>query len=260
VWLLGHWGDVLFDNVHIDPASGNEEQVELLLKKVVKKGGVELGQDLWNHWNLKGDFRNYLRTRIMEMLDVIKISDARARIRAFKSLYWATRWTSVNLAHFSAHRDMSLPYYNDKMCKFVMSIPEELLANRVIQIEYIKKFAPELAKVEWQEKSPYNLYDYHKHLTVHHLPNRVVQKAKRVLSNKKLILRNWVLQYLGDSNRKQLEDFLFKDENFVKLFSKELLNKYLDNFYLDDHVKWSHPMSVLLNFSLFMNTSYKSNS
>ena len=54
-------------------------------------------------------------------------------------------------------------FYDDRICKFIMSVPEKHLSGRQIQIEYIKKYAPKLAVIPWQDKAPYNLYNYYKH-------------------------------------------------------------------------------------------------
>src|SRR5690606_14693165 len=42
VFSLGHWGDVLFDDMGVPDDLPLEQQVEELLKKMVKKGGMEL--------------------------------------------------------------------------------------------------------------------------------------------------------------------------------------------------------------------------
>ena len=48
------------------------------------------------------------------------------------------------------------------MCNFVCTIPEKFLKNRKIQIEYIKRKAPDLAKIKWQ-KYDLDLYNYKKY-------------------------------------------------------------------------------------------------
>ncbi len=88
---LGHWGDVLFDRGC--PKGTTEKQLlETIFKKVIKKGGMEVGTALWQEWELEGDFENYLIERISELLKNIKIENPSAKLRAFKSLYWAPRW------------------------------------------------------------------------------------------------------------------------------------------------------------------------
>ncbi len=255
VWLLGHWGDVLFDDMHVNSNASFEKQVEILQNKVLKKGGKELANDLWKAWELEGDFEEELKNRITKMHQRINIDDANARVRAFKSLYWATRWTSTNLVYFSQHKPMSLPYYDDRMCEFIMTLPEEFLAGRKIQIAYIKKYSPELAKITWQEKAPYNLYNYHKHLTKAHLPFRVLKKIQHVIYHKVLgkllVQRNWEIQFLGQENEKELMAWLFENKKFEKLVPKDLVEDYFEKFKTKDAVYWSHPLSMLLTLSVF---------
>lgn len=255
IWLLGHWGDVLFDDMGVSSTLSETKQIEILYKKVLKKGGAELATDLWKAWGLDGDFSDMLRNRLEKMHGVIDISDANAKIRAFKSMYWATRWTTTNLVYFANERPISLPYYDDRMCEFIMTVPEKWLAGRQIQIEYIKKYAPELAAISWQSKSPYNLFNHHKHLTAAHLPYRIAKKvnylAKAALTGEPLVQRNWEIQFLGKENNEKLKRWLFDNPALDNLVPKEIVKKYYDLFKNGDKVYLSHPLSMLLTLSVF---------
>ena len=127
---------------------------------MVKKGGEEFANQLWKLWGLEGNFKSYLEDRITCLLENIQIENTNAKLRAFKSLYWAPRWTSVNLAVFESKLPITLPYYDNRMCEFICTVPEKYLANRQLQIAYIKRKAPELAKITWQEQKPFNLNNY----------------------------------------------------------------------------------------------------
>ena len=48
------------------------------------------------------------------LLDRIAIQNTSAKVRAFKSMYWAPRWTSINLSVFEAAHPITLPYYDDQ--------------------------------------------------------------------------------------------------------------------------------------------------
>lgn len=255
VWLLGHWGDVLFDDMGISSGLKLNDQINVIQQKIIKKGGKELATDLWNIWKLPDNFENHLNRRIRTMHERISIDNANARIRAFKSMYWATRWTSTNLAYFEHFKPMVLPYYDDRMCEFIMTVPEKWLAGRQIQIEYIKKYAPELAAIPWQSKSPYNLFNYDKHFTAYHFPYRVAKKIKHttktLITGKRLVQRNWEIQFLGKENNENLERWLFDNPALNNLVSKEIVHKYYDLFKSGDQVYWSHPISMLLTLSVF---------
>ena len=124
---------------------------------------------LFNNWLLFSIYSfqfsicsNTFTEKIESYLSRIKINGSpNSRIRAFKSLHWAPRWNLVNLEYFRYVHPVEMPYYNDSLCKFICSVPEEYLSSRKIQIEYIKRFSPALAKQTWQDHRPFNLYNYH---------------------------------------------------------------------------------------------------
>ncbi|HBC05223.1 MAG TPA: asparagine synthase [Aequorivita sp.] len=252
VFSLGHWGDVLFDRGA--PKETTAEQVlEIILKKIVKKGGMELAAALWKEWNLEGDCESYLRERIAGLLKKIDIENPSAKLRAFKSLYWAPRWTSVNLSVFEAAHPISLPYYDDRMCEFICTVPEEYLADRKLQIAYIKQQNPDLAKITWQDHRPFNLYTFEKNKSPNNLPYRIGSKLKREVRNKMgkpYIQRNWELQFLGMENDEKLQQWLF-GENLHPFISKPLLARFYNSFKTMDSVTYSHPLSILLTLAVW---------
>ena len=145
------------------------------------------------------------------------------------------------------------------MCEFICTIPEAFLADRRIQIGYIKKRCPEVAKITWQEKKPFNLYNYHLNKSPFNMPYRIVNKLKRAFNSmlgKKYIQRNWELQFLGDKNENKLKEYLYTDD-FQKLVSKKIIDDILYKFKNEDPVWFSHPLSMLLTLSLSTNTLKK---
>lgn len=252
VFSLGHWGDVLFDRMCEDSLSADQE-LELVLKKIIKKGGIELATTLWKHWKLNGNFETYLRQRVQTLLSAIDIDNSSAKIRAFKSIYWAPRWTSVNLSVFEDKKPITLPYYDNAMCEFICTVPEVFLADRKIQIAYIKKRNQEVAKITWQEKKPFNLYNFHLNKAPYNLPYRIVNKLKRELNTllgEKYIQRNWELQFIGAQNEEQLNAYLH-DQTFLTLVPEYIINAFQEKFKNQDSVYYSHPISILLTLSLF---------
>ena len=252
IFSLGHWGDVLFDRGA--PNGTKEDQLlEIILKKIVKKGGMELATALWQEWDLEGDFESYVRERISGLLNKIEIENPSAKLRAFKSLYWAPRWTSVNFSVFTAAHPVSLPYYDDRMCEFICTVPEEYLADRKLQIAYIKQQSPALAKIVWQDHRPFNLYTFEKNKAPNNIPYRIGNKLKRELKSKMgkpYIQRNWELQFLGMENDEKLQEHLF-GENIHPFISKPLLAKFYNNFKTVDALKYSHPLSMLLTLAVW---------
>lgn len=253
LFSLGHWGDVLFDK-GASKELLEKDLVPLILKKVVKKGGLELASALWNDWRLEGDFDTYLKNRISKLLDEITISHVGAKMRAFKSMYWAPRWTSTNLAVFSDKRPISLPYYDNRMCEFICTIPEEYLADRKLQIAYIKLRSEALARITWQDHKPYHLYNFQKNKSPNNIPYRIINKLRReirALFGKPLVQRNWELQFVGDKNEQQLESYLF-GSHLAKLVPQKITKSIYHKFKKEDAVYYSHPVSMLLTLSLKM--------
>lgn len=252
VFSLGHWGDVLFDDMGVPDDLSFDEQVDTVIKKITKKGGLEFASTLWISWGLEGDFETYLKKRIYRLLSDINIpQSANAQIRAFKSLYWAPRWTSTNLSIFESIKPITLPYFDDRMCEFICSVPEKYLAGRQIQIEYLKMRMPDLAKIEWQEHRPFNLYSYKWDKMPFNLPYRILNKVKNKFSGQKLIQRNWELQFLGKNNDEELRKRLFENESFKSFIPSDIVTEFYDNFTQKDSVYYSHPVSMLLTLSCF---------
>lgn len=258
VFSLGHWGDVLFDGlgeVQWDEA----QQLDWVLKKVVKKGGLEIADSLWKSWNIEGDFKSYFTTRIKTMLKAIDIDNTSAKLRAFKSIYWAPRWTSVNLGVFESVAPITLPYYDNRMCEFICTIPEEFLKDRQLQIAYIQRKSKKVAKITWHEQKPFNLNTYQWNKKPYNLPYRILSKLQREyksLAGKPHVSRNWELQYLGKENDRYLKEWLF-ESGLEELISKEVIQQYYDNFTTANtalpasQVWYSHPVGMLLTLAVF---------
>jgi hypothetical protein len=227
-------------------------QVDVLVKKVVKNGGMELGAALWEAWGLAGEFREYLLDTIGKLHRSIDIPEsANARIRAFKSIHWAPRWTSVNLSVFESVREVSVPYYDNRICKFISTVPEGYLSKRKIQIEYLKRRAPDLARIAWQDHRPFNLFNYNWDKIPWNLPSQVSHKLKRLIRSKPYIQRNWELQFLGGENLKQLRSRLFDEPRLSKWVPMSLIKDHYEKFLNGNPVPSAHSVSMLLTLSLF---------
>lgn len=252
IFCLGHWGDVLFDDMKVDNHLEFDAQVDLMFKKVLKKGGLNLGKKLWESWSLEGDFEAYLKDRIRILLNKINIPDnANAQIRAFKSLYWAPRWTSVNLAFFESEKPIALPYFDNRMCEFICSVPEKYLAGRQIQIAYLKMRNPALAKIAWQDHRPFNLYNYRWNKSPWNLPYRLYKKIDREFITKNKVVNNYENQFKGSDNDSNLKFWLFQNKDFQNFIDPVIVQNVYKQFKEKNELKYSHPLSTLLTLSLF---------
>src|SRR5690606_35946571 len=116
---------------------------------------------------------------------------------------------NANLSIYQSVRPITLPYYDSRMCGFICSLPVNLLKGRQIQIEYIKRRNPKVAKVSWQAKRPFNLYNYKLNKMPYNLPFRVWYKVRSKLSRNGIVQRNWELQFMGKNNDEHLREWLF---------------------------------------------------
>lgn len=159
---------------------------------------------------------------------------------------------------FSNYHPIFLPYYSDEMCKFICTIPEEILSGRKIQIEYIKMKNPELAKIPWQSYDPLNLYNYKSYSDLSNLPGRIFRIANRIIKKEilkeKEVRNNWEIQFLGKENERELKNHFFMNSSFQKFIPKEIVSDIYGKFSSGDSKKYSHPVSMLLTLSQFSKT------
>ena len=259
LFLLGHGGDLFFDSMGVADDLSNEDQQNYLVKKLIKPAGWQLGEQLWNAWGLSGNFKQYLFERIGDLLGTIQIENANARLRAFKTEYYVARWTAVNLEIFKRQLPISLPFFDDAMCRFICTVPEEHLAGRKLEIEYLKRKAPSLASIPWQKYFPCNLYNYTDFDTLSVKFQRGLVKGTREL--KKGILgitsdkRNWELQFLGKSNSEALQSHLF-DRSFDRFVPASIVRSNFELFEQNPD-QYTHSITMLLTLSLFNQLFHK---
>ena len=253
VFALGHWGDVFFDK-GVSKEVNNQNVINVLQKKMVKKGGMELANLLWEHWDLEGNFKDYLVSRIESAFNQIKIDNLSAKVRAFKTTQWAHRWTTTNLSIFKDAHSIKLPYYDDRMCQFVCTTKEDYLADRRLQIAHLQQDKG-LSSITWQDHRPFNLNNYEKNKSPYNLPYRVINKLIRELKSIQgtpYVQRNWELQFIGKENDSQLTSYLF-NSSFNKFIPQTLTKEIYNNFKTKDSVNYSHSVSMLLTLSLWYN-------
>ena len=256
VFSLGHWGDVLFDRGA--PESTTESDImPLLFKKMIKPKGLELAVQLWDVWGIEGDFKSYLIDRIEGDLAKIKIDNISAKVRAYKTSQWAHRWTTANLSVFEAAHPITLPYYDNRMCEFICTIPEAYLADRRLQIAHLQQ-DKSLAHITWHAEKPFSIMSYKNNKTPYNIPYRLWSKLRResmALVGKPYVQRNWELQFIGDANEKALKQHIFNGD-FNTFIPKNIVEETYGHFQNTDPINYAHSISMLLTLSQW----YKKNS
>lgn len=249
LFSLGHWGDVLFDRGAPDHTT-EADILPFLFKKMVKPKGLELAEQLWNHWGLAGHFKDYLVGRIETDLSAIAIDNVSAKVRAYKTSQWAHRWTTTNLSVFEAAHPITLPYYDNRMCHFICTIPEVYLADRRLQIAHLQQDKA-LANITWQDQKPFNLNTYSYNKAPYNLPYKVWNKLQRevqAVMGKPYVQRNWELQFVGPENDQALKRCLF-NADFYQFIPEGIVQDTYAHFLKTDSVHYAHPLSMLLTLS-----------
>ncbi len=256
VFSLGHWGDVLFDR---GAPEGIEESdlIPLIVKKMVRPDGFRLAQKLWEHWHLDGDFKSYMLSRIEVALSKIRIENVSAKMRAFKTSHWAYRWTTTNLSIFENAHPITLPYYDNRMCEFVCTVPEDYLKDRRLQLAHLRQ-DKRLSKITWHAHKPFNLNTYKRNKPPYNLPYRMRSKVKRSLLGvigRPYVQRNFELQFLGEENNEKLKSRIF-DPHFNQIISKDIVNDCYSSFRNVDYINNAHAVSMLLTISCWYKDIY----
>ena len=250
-FLLGHGGDLYFDDMGVAEYVADEVLLDTLWGRLVKKSGLELATRMWKEWGLAGDFSDFLRAELGRCLHGIDIKEANPKLRAFKSLYYVPRWTCANLEIFQDFGPNLIPYFDNRMCEFICTIPEKWLSGRKIQIEYLKRKSSALARITWQSHKPFNLYNYKWDKVPLNLPYRFIHKIKRTLSKDLTIQRNWELQFLGDDNEAHLEKHLLNHRSFHQLIPRHIAKEFFQKFKSENRLTYYNSTTMMLTLSMF---------
>lgn len=241
----GHWGDVWFDKMGID----TEDQLQPYFRKIVKRGSQWFRDNLCNEYvsDSDGMLNDYFKTAIAKY---DHLSSPDLKMKAYKTDQWSFRWTLASIRMYQAGAMPVLPFYDKHVADTLINVPTELLQGRELQIEYIKKYHKDLAKIVWQEYDA-NLYNY-KLFNNRNLIYRAVAKAKRTLSPGKFISRNWELFYLNENGRKQLEKILLDNPKLTDIVSKEKIKGIIEDLYRDPSAANGYTISMLHTFAQFV--------
>ena len=236
------------------------EQTKYLFSKIVKPGGLELSEKLWDEWGYPGQFENILYEKIQNLLLEIKIENPSRRILAFKIIALGSKVGKSKFENFSERLKLVTPYYDDKICEFICKVPNEYLQDRKIQIQYIKYKTPKLAKISWQAYD-LDLYKF-KYFNSLYFFRRVRRFLLRKILNffsisPSTVQRNWEIQFYGNENSTQLENWLFKKKYLKNLVSENLTREFYQKFKSINPVFYSHPISMLLTLSVWCEKFWK---
>ncbi|MCL4849976.1 MAG: hypothetical protein KJZ78_01170 [Bryobacteraceae bacterium] len=252
--LAAHWGDVWLDDMGMASGSCDPREVAAHALRKVKKRGGEWLLDYVCRPHLAGeDVDRCLAALAAQRLDELKqIDDPDFRIKAFKTDQWSARWTTASLRAFRTGAIPRLCFYDTRLADFFCTVPTKYVAGRRLQVEYLKRFAPDLARVTWQVYDA-NLYHYQFHRNLL-LPKRAWKKLRRTLSGQKVIERNWEVQFLNESGRRGLHEYLIRPGlKLHDLVAREQVQQLVDDLYHSpDSAALGYSVSMLLTFSAWL--------
>lgn len=255
------WGDVWLDDMGLVDKAENIERgeqkndwlIDFAVHKMEKRGRKWLIEHLCQP-HLGGEKVETLLREIVreEMTSVQHIQDPDFQVKAFKTEQWSFRWSLPAIRVFQSAAVPRLVFYDTRLADFFCTVPSEYVSGRRLQIDYLKRFAPDLARITWQVYDT-NLYRY-QHFNTWLLPKRALKKVWRILTGKKIIERNWEVQFLCPSGRAGLEQWLLRPGLRLHEFvSPKAIRQLLDEFYKAPLENGrGYTVSMLLTFSAWL--------
>jgi uncharacterized protein YktA (UPF0223 family) len=143
-----------------------------------------------------------------------------------------------------------LPFYDSRIVDFFSKVDTGLLKGRALQVEYIKKYHSDLAKVKWQEYDS-NLFNY-KRYNNRALSYRAYKKIVGAFSTEKPISRNWEVFYLNANGKKGLEQVFLHNKPFTEIVPVEIAKQLLTDFYDYPTAANGYKVSMLHTLAQFM--------
>ncbi len=229
--IAAHWGDVWLDDMGVSNADTDPPAVAAhAFKKVAKRGRDWLLREVVAPHVAGEDPGKIARGFVERELEPLGgIADPDFRVKAFKTEQWSFRWTLASLRMYQAGAFPKLPFYDTRMGDFFATVPTEHVRGRRLQIDYLKRFAPDLARITWQAYGT-DLY-WQRHFHTWLLPWRAARKAVRLLRGRPPSAeRNWEIQFSGPGSQRLREALLAKGARLHELVEPRRIEALLEDF------------------------------
>ena len=256
--IAAHLGDLYLDDMGLsDRPAGSlseDEMVDAALKKVRKGGSAWLLDNLCAP-RLGADPAATGRALVAaEMTRLSAIAEPDFRIKAFKVDQWCARWTTVALRVFQAAAFPRLPFYDTRLADFFLTVPTAYVAGRRLQIDYLRRYAPDLARVPWQATGRDLFHGSRGHEGNGHGWGRRAAGLARRLVGGRAPERNWEVQFAGPTGRAGLAHWLTRPGLALHEFvAPRAIAELLANFERDPYTdKRGYTVSMLLTFSAWL--------
>ncbi len=251
--LTGLWGDVWCDQTGLaDGLPPGETVASHALHKMQKRGrdwllehvaGPQLGGQ-----SIPDLLEDRVRTGVAAFAG---IADPDFQAKVYKTSRWAFRWSNASLRGFEPGGVPRVAYYDIDLVDFFCTVPTAFARDRKLQIDHLKRFAPDLARIFWQEAEA-NLYlaPYGRWLS---LPRRAFHRLRRSLRGERPIQRNWEVQFLAPGGREGLEEWLLRPGlRLHDVAAPEAVRALVDGLYAAPEAANGYAVSMLLTFSAWL--------
>lgn len=205
--IAAHLGDLLLDDMGVT-GSERGDLVAVAMHKFHKPGNDWLLAHLCRPHLGQTKPDELLHDQLAAELARIPLDDADFTIKALKTDQWSARWTTASLRMYQSAAFPRLPFYDTRLIDFFTTVPTEFVAGRRLQLDYLRRTAPDLARVPWQATGR-DLFD-DGGFRPRHLGQRVARKARAVATGRRVLERNWEVQFLGASGRDGLHEWLLR--------------------------------------------------
>lgn len=252
--LDAHWGDVFCDDAGLKAEAGLSQDAAFRhsVRQYEKRGRNWLFEHLCRS-QLDGQSPEQVaRGLIRDEFDALgEIADLDFRVKALKTNLWAHRWTLPSLRVHQIGVLPRTPFFDPRIIDYFCTVPVSMVRCRQLQVEFLKRFAPDLARIPWQTYDA-DLYRY-QHYNTWLVPKRLLKKFYRAVSGDGAIQRNWELQFFGPGQWERLERLLLWDRRTVhELVARTSIRGLLDRFSAERSPVDAYTVSMLLTFAAWL--------
>ena len=251
--LSGLWGDVWNDQMGLaDGLPAKDTVAVYTFKKMAKRGYTWLIK----HLHIPGLENTSIEEMLVQWIGsglsrFAHIEDSDFRIKAYKTAQWSFRWSNASLRGFDPGGVARVPYYDTDLIDFFCTVPTAFVRDRRLQIDHIKRYAPELARIRWQQAEA-NLHLASSGYWIS-LPRRAFRKALRLATCQRPIQRNWEAQFLSQTGREGLQRWLLRPGLALHEFaSPREIATLLEEMYARPTAANGYTVSMLLTFSAWL--------
>lgn len=258
--IAAHLGDLYLDDMGLAgiEAMSAEEITAVTLKKVRKTGGIWLLDHLCQPHLGAVSPESVLRDHVAGELGRLEaIAEPDFRIKAFKVDQWCARWTTVALRMYQAAAFPRLPFYDTRLADFFLTVPTAMLGGRRLQIDYLRRYAPDLAGITWQATGR-DLVSADR-AGLNDWIGRAVARGLRAVRRQQVVERNWEIQFAGPDGQAGLRHWLMRPGLVLHSFvAPDAIRELLAAFERDPYTdKRSYAVSMLLSFSAWLEAFYQ---